>query len=47
MNGLDFDHRVLRPWARDPGFYAVLVPEQSDTPAKEGSAFAGTIETGA
>ena len=21
MNGLDFDHRVLRPWARDPAFY--------------------------
>ena len=21
MNGVDFDHRVLRPWARDPGFY--------------------------
>lgn len=21
MNGLDFYHRVLRPWSRDPGFY--------------------------
>ena len=21
MNGLDFHHRVLRPWSRDPGFY--------------------------
>jgi len=21
MNGLEFDHRVRRPWARDPGFY--------------------------
>ncbi len=21
MNGLEFYHRVLRPWARDPGFY--------------------------
>src|SRR5262245_6566861 len=20
MNGLDFDHRVLRPWANNPGF---------------------------
>jgi hypothetical protein len=45
MNGLDFDHRVLRPWARDPGFYVALIPEQSDTPGKEGSAFAGAIET--
>src|ERR1700740_1902331 len=22
MNGMDFDLRVLRPWARDPSFYA-------------------------
>jgi len=21
MNGVEFDHRVLRQWARDPGFY--------------------------
>jgi len=21
LDGLDFEHRVLRPWARDPGFY--------------------------
>ena len=21
MNGLDFDHRVMRPWSRDPAFY--------------------------
>ncbi|HET9314171.1 MAG TPA: DUF885 family protein [Vicinamibacteria bacterium] len=45
MNGLDFDHRVLRPWARDPGFYSVLIAEQSDTPSKEGTIFAGAIET--
>ena len=45
MNGLDFDHRVLRPWARDPGYYSVLTAEQSDTPSKEGTIFAGTIET--
>ena len=45
MNGLEFDHRVLRPWARHPGFYVMVVPEQSDTPAKEGPAFAGALET--
>jgi len=45
MNGLDFDHRVLRPWSRHPGFYVMVVPEQSDTPAKEGPAFAGALET--
>jgi hypothetical protein len=21
MNGVEFDHRILKPWARDPGFY--------------------------
>src|SRR4030095_14874983 len=45
MNGLDFDLRVLRPWARDPAFYAFVLPEQSDTPTKEGPAYAGMIET--
>lgn len=45
MNGLDFDHRVLRPWSRNPCFYAVIVPDESDTPAKEGPAFAGALPT--
>lgn len=24
MNGLEFDHRVLRPWSRDPAFYVPI-----------------------
>ena len=36
MNGLDFDHRVRRPWARNPAFYAMIFPSQSDVPAHEG-----------
>ncbi len=36
MNGLDFDLRVLKPWARDPAFYHTLRTEQSDTPSHEG-----------
>ncbi len=24
LNGMDFDHRVLRPWSRDPAFYVVI-----------------------
>jgi len=44
MNGLEFDHRVLRPWSRNPCFYAVVIPDESDTPAKEGPAFAGAIQ---
>ena len=37
MNGLDFHFRVLKPWARDPTFYANVFGEQSDVPAHEGS----------
>jgi hypothetical protein len=44
MNGLDFDHRVLRPWARDPGFYAVVIDAESDTPLREGPVMGGAIE---
>jgi hypothetical protein len=35
MNGLDFDHRVLSPWTRDPSFYVTIFDEQSDQPARE------------
>ena len=36
MNGLDFFLRILKPWQRDPGFYATVFPEMSDVPAHEG-----------
>ncbi len=36
MNGLDFDHRVMRPWSRIPGFYRMIHMAQSDVPAHEG-----------
>ena len=36
MNGFDFFHRVLRPWARDPDFYQTVFGEMSDVPAHEG-----------
>ena len=36
MNGLEFDHRVRRPWSRNPAFYVMIFPEQSDVPAHEG-----------
>lgn len=36
MNGAEFQLRVLRPWARDPAFYASVIASQSDTPAEEG-----------
>ena len=36
LNGLDFDHRVVKPWARDPGLYvdAIRRPALTDVPAK-------------
>jgi hypothetical protein len=36
MNGLDFFLHVLKPWARDPGFYQTIFAEMSDVPAHEG-----------
>jgi hypothetical protein len=44
MNGLDFSLRVLRPWARDPGFYATVFADQSDVPAHEGPSAAPNID---
>lgn len=44
MNGLDFDHRVRRPWARNPAFYAMIWPSQSDVPAREGPVLYSAIE---
>ena len=44
MNGLDFDHRVLRPWANNPAFYVTFFPSQSDQPAREGPLAFGAVE---
>ena len=44
MNGLDFDHRVRRPWARDPAFYVSIFPARSDVPAHEGPVIHGWID---
>jgi len=44
MCGLDFDLRVLQPWARDPAYYAIIWTEQSDTPSHEGPVCHAAIE---
>jgi hypothetical protein len=44
MNGLDFDHRIRRPWAQNPAFYQMMHPAQSDVPAHEGPLMHGGIE---
>lgn len=44
MNGLDFDHRILRPWERNPAFYITIFWDQSDQPAREGPFAQGALE---
>ncbi|HEU4386225.1 MAG TPA: DUF885 family protein [Blastocatellia bacterium] len=44
INGLDFDHRVLRPWANNPAFYVTVFFDQSDQPAREGPHAYGAAE---
>ena len=44
MNGLDFDHRVLQPWANNPAFYVTVFLDESDQPAREGPLAAGAVE---
>lgn len=45
MNGLDFDHRIRRPWARNPAFYQMMFLAESDVPAHEGPIMHGWIDT--
>ncbi len=44
MNGYDFNHRILKPWERDPAFYVTLYTERSDVPAREGPTHHATLE---
>ncbi len=44
LSGLDFDHRVLKPWANNPGFYVTVFDEESDQPAREGPFALGAVE---
>lgn len=44
MNGMDFNIRVLQPWARDPAYYLSVWTAQSDTPAHEGPMHHAPVE---
>jgi len=44
MNGYDFNHRILKPWVRDPAFYKNVWTYKSDVPAHEGPTNHGTTE---
>ena len=44
MNGLDFAHRVKKPWERDPAFYVWFYLNPSDVPEREGPSVFGAVE---
>ena len=44
MNGYDFNHRILKPWERDPAFYKSVWTYRSDVPAHEGPTHHATTE---
>ncbi len=44
MNGYDFNHRVLKPWVRDPAFYQSIWMARSDVPAHEGPTHHAVVE---
>lgn len=44
MNGFDFNHRVLKPWARDPAYYQSVWMRRSDVPAHEGPSHHALLE---
>ena len=43
INGLEFEHRVLKSWARNPIFYAVIQMSEPDVPAREGPEIYGVL----
>jgi uncharacterized protein (DUF885 family) len=44
MNGFDFNHRVLKPWVRDPAFYQSIWTYKSDVPGHEGPTHHAVLE---
>jgi hypothetical protein len=44
MSGLEFDHRVLKPWTNNPAFYVTVHGDESDQPAREGPLAVGGVD---
>lgn len=44
MNGFDFNHRVLKPWVRDPAYYQTIWEYKSDVPNHEGPTHHAILE---
>lgn len=44
LNGLQFDHEVLKPWERDPAYYVYFYPSDTDVPNREAPMIEGSLE---
>lgn len=44
LNGLRFDHEVLKPWERDPAYYVYFYPNDTDVPNREAPMIEGSLE---
>jgi hypothetical protein len=44
MNGFDFNHRILKPWVRDPAYYQTIWTYKSDVPGHEGPTHHAILE---
>lgn len=44
MNGYEFNHKVLKPWVRDPAYYQTIWTYKSDVPAHEGPTHHAVLE---
>ncbi len=44
MNGFEFNHKVLKPWVRDPAYYQSIWSYRSDVPAHEGPTHHAVLE---
>ncbi len=44
LNGLRFDHEVLKPWERDPAYYVYFYPNDTDVPNREGPMIEGSLQ---
>ncbi|CAN0580261.1 unnamed protein product, partial [Ectocarpus sp. 12 AP-2014] len=44
MNGFEFNHKVLKPWVRDPAYYQSIWDYRSDVPAHEGPTHHAVLE---
>ncbi len=44
MNGFEFNHKVLKPWVRDPAYYQSIWTYKSDVPAHEGPTHHAVLE---